>query len=160
EPIVELTLVDTSGAIVASSADKPSAVALPPTWPTAVDATGAVVMPPHWDDARTAPTLTVAVPVLSLRNEVLGALSGVLDLRGVGPRLRNSVGAAQAEVVLLAPDGTPLLSTKSPGTSLDRIDTVDLARLRGESEPSAFVDFRRQESIGIAATPAGLPFIV
>src|SRR5689334_18688230 len=71
EPILELTLVDTSGSVVASSADKPSAVALPSTWPTAVVATGAVVMPPHWDDARTAPTVTIAVPVLSLRNEIL-----------------------------------------------------------------------------------------
>src|SRR6185369_5649154 len=122
EPILELSVADASGTIVASSAAQPSSAALPPTWPTAVVATGAAVLPPHWDDARTAPTVTIAVPVLSLRNEVLGALVGVLDLRPLEARLRNSAAGSQTEIVLLATDGTPLLSTKSPASTLQKTD--------------------------------------
>ena len=151
DPLLELTLRDTAGRAVASSAQAASAVELPATWPAAALSLGAVVVPPRWDNARATPTMAIAVPVLSLRNELLGALVGIIDLRAVAPRLRASVGASPAEVVLLATDGTPLVSTRGAAGTLSALSPVALQRLRGDlGAPVTYRDFRDQEVLGVA----------
>ncbi|MCC6193991.1 MAG: diguanylate cyclase [Burkholderiales bacterium] len=161
EPLLELTLRDADGRVIASSAATPAAAPLPATWPAASLANGVVVEPPHWDEAHAAPSVTVAVPVLSPRNELLGALLAVLDLRHAEPRLRSVVTGSPAEVVVMATDGTPLISTKGPVSVLSRVDPEVLLRLRGQSgEPIAYTDFRGQASLAFATTPAALPLVV
>ena len=151
DPLLELTLRDTSGRPVASSAPTPSAAELPSTWPATALSTGAVVVPPRWDDALAAPTISIAVPVLSLRNELVGALVGVVDLRAAGPRLRAAVGASSAEVVVLASDGTPLVSTRRAAGTLPVLSAEALQRLRNEiGTPVVYRDFRNQEMLGVA----------
>ena len=151
DPLLELTLRDTSGRPVASSAETPSAAELPSTWPATALSTGAVVVPPRWDDKRATSTMAVAVPVLSLRNELVGALVGVVDLRRAEPRLRASVGTSAAEVVVLASDGTPLVSTRGAAGTLPTLSAEALARLRNDlGTPVAYRDFRDQEVLGVA----------
>jgi len=161
DPLLELTLTDAAGQIVASSAASPATVALPQAWQSASITSGVVVAPPRWDDARATATVTVAVPVLSLRNELLGALAAVLDLKGFEPRLRSVAGTSSAEIVLAATDGTPLLSTKSPASALSRLDPQVWSRVRGQpSEPLTYVDFHQREALGVAAPPGALPIVV
>ena len=161
DPLLELTLTDSAGRIVASSASAPAAVTLPPTWQSAALTAGVVVVPPRWDEARATPTMTVAVPVLSLRNELLGALSAVLDLKGIEPRLRSIAGPSKAEVILLATDGTPLVSTQDAAAALMRVDPQTWTSLRGQiKEPMRYVDFRQREVLGVAAPPTSLPIVV
>jgi HAMP domain-containing protein len=161
EPLLELTLRDANGRVVASSAATPAAAPLPATWQAASLTTGVVVEPPHWDEARAAPTVTVAVPVLSLRNELLGALLAVVDLRHAEPRLRNVVAGSPAEVVVVATDGTPLISTKGPASVLSRVDPEVLLRLRGQpGEPIAYTDFRGNASLGFVTPSVALPLMV
>ena len=79
--MLELTLSDASGP--ACREQRASARRRSPcrsTWPNAAYYRGRGAEPPRWDDARATATLTLAVPVLSLRNELLGALTAVLDL--------------------------------------------------------------------------------
>ena len=161
DPLLELTLFDPTGQIIASSAASPAAIELPATWQSAALTTGAVLAPPRFDEARATSTLTIGVPVLSLRNELVGALSAVLDLRSVEPRLRATVGGSAAEVVLLATDGTPLVSTRSAASTLPRLDPELLGRLRGQAgEPMTFVDFRDREVLGVVAHATPLPVVV
>jgi len=151
EPLVELTLRDTSGRAVASSAQTPTAAELPSAWPATALSTGAVVVPPRWDDKLATPTMAVAVPVLSLRNELLGGLVGVIDLRAVAPRLRANVGGSPAEVILLASDGTPLVSTRAAAGTLSRLSPEALQSLRADlGAPAAYRDFRDQDVLGVA----------
>ena len=151
EPLVELTLRDTSGRAVASSAQTPTAAELPSAWPATALSTGAVVVPPRWDDKLATPTMAIAVPVLSLRNELLGGLVGVIDLRAVAPRLRANVGGSPAEVILLASDGTPLVSTRAAAGTLSRLSPEALQSLRADlGAPAAYRDFRDQDVLGVA----------
>jgi len=160
DPLLELTLTDAGGQIIASSAASPATVALPQAWQSASITSGVLVAPPRWDDARATPTVTVAVPVLSPRNELLGALAAVLDLKGFEPRLRSVAGSSTAELVLVATDGTPLLSTKAPASALARLDPQAWTRLRGQSdEPLTYVDFQKHEVLGVAAPPGTLPIV-
>jgi hypothetical protein len=161
DPLLELTLTDAGGQIIASSAASPATVALPQAWQSASITSGVLVAPPRWDDARATPTVTVAVPVLSPRNELLGALAAVLDLKGFEPRLRSVAGSSTAELVLVATDGTPLLSTKASASALARLDPQAWTRLRGQSdEPLTYVDFQKHEVLGVAAPPGTLPIVV
>ena len=151
DPMLELTLRDTSGRVVASSAASPSPSELPSTWPATALSTGAVVVPPRWDDTRATSTVAIAVPVLSLRNELVGALVGIVDLRAVAPRLRASVGSSSAEVVVVAGDGTPLVSTRGAAGPMPALSADALQRLRADlGTPVAYRDFRNQEVLGVA----------
>ena len=151
DPLLELTLRDSDGRVVASSAQTPSPADLPSTWPATALSTGAVVVPPHWNNALATPTMAIAVPVLSLRNELVGALVGVVDLRSTEPRLRASVGGSPAEVVVLARDGTPLVSTRGAAGTLPMLSADALQRLRNDlGAPVAYRNFRDQEVLGVA----------
>jgi len=108
-------------------------------------------VPPHWNNALATPTMAIAVPVLSLRNELVGALVGVVDLRSTEPRLRASVGRSPAEVVVLARDGTPLVSTRGAAGTLPMLSADALQRLRNDlGAPVAYRNFRDQEVLGVA----------
>jgi diguanylate cyclase (GGDEF)-like protein len=159
--LLELTLHDAQGRPVASSAGTPSPLALPERWTEAMLAEGAVVAPPQWDAARGRPTVALAFPVLSARNEHLGTLAAVLDLATVTPRLRGVVGPLAAEVLLLATDGTPLVSTQSPVAGLPTLPLPLVTALRANTEePLAFAGLRGREVLGIAAAPGALPLVV
>ncbi len=159
--ILELTLSDASGQAVASSAPAPAPVALPATWPNDAITEGVVLGPPRRDDDRGTATLTIAVPVLSPRNELLGALTAVLDLASVQGRLHDPARASLAEVVLLAADGTPLLGTASTARELAPLVPQALARLRARpGETMTFDGHHRREVVGVADFPRRLPVIV
>ena len=119
DPLLELTLYDAAGQMVASSVPTPAPIVLHSVWPNAAFTEGVVLPSPRWDETRATATVTVAVPVLSLRNELLGALAAVFDLGTATPRLRSIVGKSPAEVILLGRDGTPLLSTLSAAKRTD-----------------------------------------
>jgi diguanylate cyclase (GGDEF)-like protein len=161
DPLLELTLSDAAGRVIASSAQKPAPIVLPATWSNTAMSEGAVLEAPRWDDARRTATLTVTVPVVSLQNELLGALSAVLDLNTVKPRLHSLVESSAAEVILLAPDGKPLLATRTKASALTPVDPQLLRRLRTHpGETMTFDGHHRREALGVAALPRSLPIIV
>lgn len=161
EPLLELTLSDAAGKVVASSSSEPARIVLPTDWPNTAITEGVVLDPPRWDNARATATLSVAVPVLSLRNELLGALSAVVDLGAVRPRLQNILRSSSAEVILLASDGKPLLGTQTAATALTPLATEALHRLRAQlGEPMTFEGHHRREVLAVADLPRSLPVIV
>jgi len=161
DPLLELTLSDAAGQVIASSAPTPAPIVLPATWPNNAITEGVVPEPPRWDDARATATLTVVVPVLSMRNELLGALSAVLDLGTVGPRLQYIVRSSPAELILLASDGKPLLSTQTAATALMPLGPQPLRHLRAQpGEPMTFEGHHQREVLGVADVPRSLPIIV
>ena len=161
DPFLEFTLSDAAGQVVASSGPSPGAIALPAAWANAAITEGVVVAPPRWDAARATAILTIAVPVLSPRNELLGALSGVLDLGTFEKRLQGVARDSPVEVILLATDGTPLLDTKGAATLLPPVAPELLVRLRGEAgEPMSYVGHHGRDVIGVADLPRSLSMVV
>jgi methyl-accepting chemotaxis protein len=82
---------------------------------------------PHWDSARSAPVLTVVVPILSPRNELLGALSAVLDLRKVRPRLAVLVRGSPADLLVLSQDGRALVSVRADAVARTTLDAAAIS---------------------------------
>jgi len=161
EPLLELTLSDAAGQVVASSSPTPASIVLPTNWPNSAITEGVVVERPRWDNTRATATVTVVVPVLSMHNELLGALSAVLDLGTVKPRLQNLVRSSSAEVILLASDGEPLLGTRTAATELIPLAAQPLHDLRAQPrEPLSLVGHHRREVVAVADAPRSLPVIV
>src|SRR5439155_11341850 len=66
DPLLELTLSDAAGQVVASSTQTPAPIVLPTVWPNSAITEGVVLEPPRWDHAHATAILTVLVPALSL----------------------------------------------------------------------------------------------
>jgi len=161
EPILELTVSDSSGRTLASSAANPGALPLPTSWPDATVAEGVITEQPHWDSARSAPVLTVVVPILSPRNELLGALSAVLDLRKVRPRLAVLVRGSPADLLVLSQDGRALVSVRADAVARTTLDAAAIARLSvGVGEPVTLTGPDDVEFLAVADAPRALPLLV
>src|SRR5207249_3027671 len=106
-------------------------------------------------------TLTIMIPMRAPDNERLGTLSAIVDLASVRQRLQNIAKSSAADVILLAPDGTPLQSARTAAASLTPLDPDVLQRLRGQSgQPVMFRGHRQQGVLGLAKVPSSLPLIV
>ena len=161
DPLLELTVLDASGQIAASSVDSPNVVTLPELWPQATAAEGIIIDPPHWDDTHATAILTMAVPVLSLDNRVLGALVAVVDLGTSLPRLLQATNSSPGEVVLLDLTGRPLLGTYKGVSALSAIDKQVLQRLRTqEGAPMTFDGHLQHSVLGLVETSQSLSVIV
>jgi len=151
-PLLELTVVDTHGRIVASSAATPAPVQLPELWPQNAITEGVILVPPRWEDARATPTLTVAVPVLSIDNEILGALVAVLDLNTVQLQLKDAA-KLPGEVILLDAQGRPLVGTLPTTSHLIPLQPEVLQRLHAQpGQPFAFQSFDQRDVLGVGDT--------
>ena len=152
--ILELTLLDRDATTIASSAARPEPVAPPGSFSGRVDTADVVRLPPRWDSERATATLTVLVPILSLRNDFLGSLRAVLDLGRLQPRLQRITESSTVNVLLLAPDGSPLLGTKGGTAALTPIDAQALRRMRMHpGELTTYLGHRRREVFGLVGAP-------
>ena len=161
EPLLELTVLDATGQVVASSVDAPASFMLPDLWPQTAATKGIIIDPPHWNEPHATATLTLAVPVLSLDNEILGALVAVVDLGTVQPRLQHAANMSPGDVVLLDLAGRPLFGTHNVVAALSRIDKQVLQRLRAqEGQPMTFEGHLHRTVLGLVEVPRALPVIV
>lgn len=149
-PLLELTVVASDGHIVASSAATPTPVRPPEVWPQNAVTAGVILAPPHWDTTRSAPVITVAVPVLSIGNEILGTLAALLDLRAVELQTQER-GLPAGEVILLDAQGRPLTGTFPDAQERTPLQADTLLRLLAQrSPPVAFRSFAGREVLGVA----------
>lgn len=158
-PLLELSVVDAVGNVVASSEEAvATTVRVPEVWPPNALADGVVIEPPRWDSARTAPTLTVAVPVLSIGNELLGALVAVLDLRTLHSQVQNGARLPPVEVILLDLQGRPLVGIAAMASRLPAHVLQQLRTRPGQA--FAFESFDRRMVVGVAETLREHAFII
>jgi diguanylate cyclase (GGDEF)-like protein len=161
DTIQELTAVDSEGKVIASSARTPVAVALPNEWPQSALSEGLVIVPPHWDEQYSAATLSIAIPVLSYDNMLLGALVAVLDLRSLQPHLRSTTKSPPGDVLLLDPEGKVLASSYEDSRQLISLDPPVLNQLRLQpGESLVFQGMAHREVIGLAGMSAELPITI
>ena len=160
-PFLELTVVDAAGGVVASSGARSAPVPLPQTWPQEADTHGVILDPPRLDEAHATASLSLAVPVLGLDQEILGALVAVVDMGTLLPRLEHVSRAFPGDLVLLDSAGRPLLHSDRRATTLPPVDPRMLQRLRTETgTPISYEGHLQQAMLGLSGTPAALPVII
>ncbi len=161
DAILELSVLDSAGKPVASSAAAPAPVGLPAAWTDRSASGGPVQLAPKWDSARATATMTVLVPIWSSSNALLGTLAAIVDLGGLQGRLDAIARTSVAEVVLITPTGTPLLGTHSAATGLARIDPQPLQDMQARpGEPVTYRGHRGGEVVGLTGRPGASPLWV
>ncbi|MDN5836919.1 MAG: diguanylate cyclase [Nitrosospira sp.] len=161
DTILELTVVNAAGKTVASSAATPPAITLPSDWPQESLTDGLVVVTPHWNEQYDTATLSIALPVLSYNNMLIGALVAVLDLHTLQPELKSATKSPPGEVLLLDRDGRTLVSSQINGDKLIQLDESSLRRLHAQpGESLVFRGTTYQEVIGLADMSAELPVTI
>jgi diguanylate cyclase (GGDEF)-like protein len=160
DTLQELTAVTSEGQVVASSAQAPVAVKLPREWPQSALSEGLVIVPPHWDEQYATATLSVAIPVLSYDNMLLGALVAVLDLNSLQSHLKSTTKSPPGEVLLLDPDGKVLASSYRDSYQLSSLEPSVLERLKAHpGESLVFKGMTNGEVIGLTKISAELPVV-
>jgi diguanylate cyclase (GGDEF)-like protein len=160
-PLLQLIVLDASGQAVANSGTTPPSVTLPAPWPQTAATSGVIIDAPRWNETYATTTLTLAVPVLSLSNEIIGALVAIVDLGTVLPSLIYTTTLSSGNVVLLDLAGKPLLGTNNLNATYMPLETEVLQRLREhEGEPITFEGHYQQTVLGLIVSPESLPVIV
>jgi len=161
DPLLELTVLDASGQIAASSVTEPKVIMLPDIWTQAATTEGIIIDPPHWDELHATATLTIAVPVLSLDNGVLGSLVAVVNLDTALPRLLQAANSSPGEVVLLDLTGRPLFGTYKDASALSAIDMKVVRDLQAqEGEPMTFEGHLEHPVFGLVEISQALSVLV
>lgn len=160
-PLLALTVFDAGGEVVASSGTAAAPITFPDPWPQSASTRGVIIDPPRWNNKHGATTLTLAVPVLSLDNEIVGALIAIIDLGAALPALIYATTLSPGNVVILDGTGKPMLGTHNPNASYTPLEPAVLQRLRtAKGEPIAFEGHLRQTVLGLAVSPQSLPVTV
>ncbi|MEK6735022.1 MAG: diguanylate cyclase [Pseudomonadota bacterium] len=164
DTVLELTVVDTEGVAIASSAESPSPVILPQDWLQNATTQGNVTVPPHWNTHYTAATLTVSVPILSMDDFILGALIVTVDLRSIRSSLKDTIKSPPGEVLLLDIDGNVMLASHIEiinTTNVAPFDPEVLKRLQdNQGKYQIFHGLSQEKVIGLAYKSGKLPITV
>ena len=161
KPLRQLAVLNPRGKIVASSGPFPAPIILPNPWPQQAASDGVIIDPPHWNQHFNTTTLTLAIPVLSLDNEILGALVAIIDLNTVLPSLTYAAKLSAGDVLLLDLAGTPLLGTHLGEPPFKPVARQLLQQLReNEGKPLSFEGHLQNTVLGLAVMPQSLPVIV
>lgn len=151
DTMLELTIVNAAGQVVASSVKGPRPIAIPDEWPRNSASKGIIIEPPHWDQRHETATITIAVPVLSYDNMLMGALVTTLDLRTLQPHLKSATKSPPGEVLLLDPHGRALISSQASTDDSMQLDASLLRRLLSRpGESMVFSGLTHPEVIGVA----------
>jgi diguanylate cyclase (GGDEF)-like protein len=161
DAIRELTVMNASGKIIASSTEKPEGATLPDEWPQDSVTEGLVIVPPHWNEQYDTATLSIAVPVLSYDNVLMGAVVAVLDLRNLQPHLKSPATSPPGEVLLLDSDGRILIGTQTGEGTIAQLDAPLLRDLLARpAESRLFEGLTHREVIGLADVSRELPITI
>jgi len=164
ETVLELTVIDTEGEIVASNIESPTPAPLPQNWPESASIHGNVVIPPHWNTHYTTATFSISVPVLSIDDFILGALIVTFDLRNIQSSLKDSAKSPPGEVLLLDKDGNIMLASNILVPDADNpvsLDSQTLQRLQDNlGEFEIFQGLHQQKVIGLAYTSEKPPITI
>jgi diguanylate cyclase (GGDEF)-like protein len=154
EDVLELTVVDVAGGIVASNVASPLSVTLSQNWPEDASIQGDVVISPEWNENYATAILSVSVPILSIDDYILGALIVTFDMRGIQSGLKDKVKSPLGEVLLLDKAGNIMLASDTGilKTNESRLFDLNVMKLLNENpgEYEIFVGPQQEKVVGLA----------
>ena len=147
----ELIVVDREGKPVATSAERPGDVQLPPDWLDRVAADQVVIADAYQDDGLGPPLMTIAVPVTAANRTFVGALVANVTYRAVLTTLLVFAPGDSGDLYVIAPDGTEIVSLRADDRPLAerRLASATAELLfANERSPVTYADRDGKEVIG------------
>lgn len=159
----QLSILDPSGRLVASSGEHTDAVALPDDWQARLRSEGFVVGTPYWDAASRRPEMLMAVPILGARERFIGTITAQIDLAVLTETLRRLAPGENGRVSLLAEDGRRIVSSRSAsveGMTLRYPAETIRAQLASDGRPVELMDVTGERVLGSMRPVPGLEWVV
>ncbi len=107
----ELLILSPDGQVVASSGERPAALALPADWQAQLRSGDFVAGTPYWDARSQQPEVVIAVPIVAVGERVLGSITAEVSLLGLIETLRAFAPGDAGLASLLAADGSLIVSS-------------------------------------------------
>jgi len=155
----ELLVVNPEGAEVASTAQRPTAVPLPPGWTKTIREESAVVGDASWDEALKKGFVVFAVPIYQTGGRFLGALTAKLDFSALHRLLRRFAGGGEqpGQVYLITAAGRPIVGSRSDPTELMGRSLPPAVVRRLLEQEGTTREYRGLEGQEVVGTMKGVP---
>ena len=146
-----LLVLDASGKIVAASATRSTAPALPDNWLTLLRSESQLVGDMTWDDTGRAGRVLIAVPVQRADGRMLGAFAAELNVRPLREQLSALARNRGSVLHLLNANGTLITTSgdSAAGNSSTKLSPNIMEQLRRrENATFSYRSFGRQTVVG------------
>jgi len=159
---LELTVIDTEQNIIATSSDESfinesqlnNLVSLDP-------AQQSFILPPFWNKQLNTIAVSIALPILSFENYILGQLILTYDLQMIKPNLQDPIKSSRGEILILDSDGGFLLASYTEiDPTIQLSPTIYQSFLNHPGELVNFQDFSGEQVIGLAQKSNTLPILI
>ncbi|MGZ0018531.1 sensor domain-containing diguanylate cyclase [Nitrosomonas sp. wSCUT-2] len=162
ETVLELTIVGVEGEIIASNVDEPFPVSLAQNWPENASIQGDVVVSPQWSERYGTAIVSIAVPILSIDDYILGALIVTFDMQSLQPLLKAKIRPPPGDVLLLDKEGHVMLASDTTLLNPPLSSEPDvLSRLRSNpGEYDVFIGPQQKKVAGLAYLSEKMPITV
>ena len=147
----ELIVIDREGQPIATSADSPGDVNLPPDWLDRVAAYEVVIADAYQDDQLGQPLMTIAVPITTANQIFVGALVANVTYRAVLTTLLVFAPGDSGDLYVIGPDGTEIVSLHADERPMaERMLASSTTELlfANERSPVTYADRDGKEVIG------------
>ena len=147
----ELIVIDREGQPIATSADSPGDVNLPPDWLDRVAADQVVIADAYQNDELGQPLMTIAVPVTTANQIFVGALVANVTYRAVLTTLLVFAPGDSGDLYVIGPDGAEIVSLRADERPLaERMLASATTELlfANERSPVTYADRDGKEVIG------------
>lgn len=160
--ILELTVIDIQGGIVASSTLNPDIGDIPEDWLQSSALTeNVVVTPPHLNARYNTATLNILVPILSYDDVLIGSVVATLDLAVYRDSLKDTFYLSSSKIVLLDQTAQVLLTTHTDPALSVSLDAELFQQLKASAGKSmVFNGLTYPTVIGLVYVPKELPLTV
>jgi diguanylate cyclase (GGDEF)-like protein len=152
----ELAALDPRGQVVVSTAKRAGRLSLPEDWQVTARTGNPILGKPLWDEAGKQWTLTIAVPVLAGREELLGVLAARVNFRRVGKMLQGYAGGDAGDLFLITEEGTVLSSSRFSPAELLGISIPSRIAAKLFSHEAVPEHYRNDRGITVVGTLKGI----
>ena len=147
----ELLVVNTNGQVIATSADRVSALSFPPDWRKRAQADTPIVSEAYKDNVVNKMAVLVAVPIKAQDSRFLGVLAVKLNFRTIEEILNRSPLGKTGHAYVISQDGTVIATSRSNSSELRKVKLpFDVSQPLSETETALeeYADPNGKEVIG------------
>ncbi|SFL16458.1 diguanylate cyclase (GGDEF) domain-containing protein [Nitrosomonas aestuarii] len=162
ETILELTVVDINKNVFASSSDQHILTEpLKNLWLDSNTSHQPLVSPPLWSEQFETIVVSIALPIVSYDDYILGQLVLTYDLQNIKPLLKGSTKSPRGEIYLFDSNGSALIATHTDVSYPSFFDSRTFQYLlNNPGESLTFRSFSQKNVIGLAYKAETLPVTI
>lgn len=162
DKFLELTVIDTQQEIIASSSDQSFLNKSLLNNLISLDSSQqSFILPPVINEQFDTVTVSIALPILSYENYILGQLVLTYDLQSIRPKLEDPIKSSRGEILMVNTHGQLLLTSHGTIDPTAQLSPDAYQYLAGSpGELLHFQDFSHNQVIGLAQKINVLPVVI